>query len=146
MSEITAIFATIIGLFVLLLGVKSLIRRDFCALCGAVSITWLAFLALAYSGQFENRFIIGVLMGQSVIGVFYYLNGRVSSEWKIFSLPFVLSLTFIASALLGGQVWASSALLLLGGLWVAALAVFLLRRYPRISALAKKAIECCKNW
>ena len=134
-------------LYFLLLGVRSLIRNyDFCVICASVSMTWISLLVLFLSGKFSDSVIIALLMGQSMVGLYYTLEKRVDEDVKIFRLPFLLTLIFLGYHAIKFPGFSLNALFLVLLLWVVFLTVYFLRNNYRVRTVAKKIIECCKNW
>jgi len=144
------IFLTIALLFFVLLIAKALIRLkfkkfDFCVICASVSLTWLALLALYYIGFFNNPVLIALLMGGSIVGIFYLIEGKVKKELKLFRLPFLLSLIFAAYLLLSLSISIKTIFLLIA-LWLLFLFVFYYRKSKKLKKAIDKIIECCKRW
>lgn len=84
-------------------------------------------------------------MGQSITGVFYLAMRRLPKELKLFSLPFLLSLTAVFYWLITGRA-SLPALWFLTGLWLAAWVLFGWRRDPgKKTALTKAVIDCCEE-
>lgn len=50
-------------------SLKKLIGKKICAICAAVSLTWLSLLILKFSGFKIDNLVIAILMGQSVVGL-----------------------------------------------------------------------------
>src|SRR3989344_2486368 len=68
------------------------IKSKFCALCAAVTVTWLSFLIVFYNNFFQDKTILAILMGGTVVGVLYVLWRK----YKFFLLPIFLTLVAIA--------------------------------------------------
>ncbi len=141
------VFAAITALFFTLLLLKTLIKSKsrLCVICASVSITWIALLALYWKGYFENTVLLGMLMGQSVTGIFYLVEKKTKKELHVFRLPFLLTLTFAFYSLLTLQGNLKTAALV-SALWAAFLLLFIYRKNSKANAVVKKLIECCKNW
>lgn len=62
-----------------------------CPICAGVSGTWLWMLVAGYYGYSINDNIISLLMGGSVVGIAYQLEGKIrpgkSMAWKILFIP-----------------------------------------------------------
>src|SRR3989338_2007816 len=107
METILIIFIGITAAFFLLLILKAITSdslKRLCAICGAVSITWLILLFLFWTGRFSNIAIIALLMGESIVGIYYAAESYANKNNKalaVFRLPFILALTFIAVLVLG---------------------------------------------
>lgn len=142
--SVTGVFGAVIALFVLLLIIKDVFPRRICAICLAVGLIWLSLLIAYRSGRFDNPLLLGLLMGQSVTGLYYFLEKRVRKEWLVFRLPVLLTLTYIFYVLVAWNL-PFGPLLLVVLLWVTGFGITAYR-VPRINHLAKKLIECCGNW
>jgi len=136
----------IIAFFVLLMGVKEISKKKFCVLCGAVFLTWFLLLILYWKGLFTNKLIIALLMGSSVLGIFYLVEKKVKESWELFRLPFYLTLVSLAYFVLEGLESLGKAALVLVPLWVIFGFLFVYKNNNKTSSFVKKLIECCKNW
>ena len=134
----------ITGLFVLFLAARRITGMKFCALCASVSSTWFMLLVLRWVGYTVDLVLIGVLIGESVVGVYYLWEKRVAERFHIFRLPVLLSLTLVAYLLLGRIDWYGVVLVLVV-LGLSAL-VYALREHPRVRRIAEQIIVCCKGW
>jgi len=145
MMDVAFIFLAITVLFVLLIGLQSLFNLKICALCGAVSSTWIVLLVMFYVGIFNNPVLLGILMGGSVVGAMYLLEQKLPERFQIFKLQFFL--TFISAtyfAILQSFAFEVAAIPLL--LWVFMGAIYAGRNITSLKNLGRKIIECCKNW
>ncbi len=136
----------IVGFFLVLLLVQSLAKKQFCALCGAVFLTWVVLLALYFMGSFENKIIIALLLGQSTVGLFYLLEKKVAEPLKLFRLPFLLTLIVLAYMMLTFSPFTGTLLLVLGSLWLVFVVLYLSRQNQKLKTLTEKIIACCRNW
>ncbi|HIH47589.1 TPA: hypothetical protein HA297_04785, partial [Candidatus Woesearchaeota archaeon] len=96
--KLTLILIAITVLFFVFLIVKNLFKkfRNLCALCGAVSLTWIGLLVLLKLNRIQDTTIIALLMGQSTIGLFYLLQAKGKGKNRIMNLlrlPIYLVLT-----------------------------------------------------
>lgn len=134
---------TTIYLFVLLL--KSKLQVQICALCLAVSLTWVGLLAAYHMGWFGNDILLGLLMGQSITGLYYLFEKHAPEPLLLFRLPLLLSLTYFFYGVLTLQshLWAA---LFLAALWLCGLLLYAHRTNPRLREIAQKIIDCCGNW
>lgn len=136
----------IIAFFVLLMGVKEIFKKKFCVLCVAVSLTWFLLLILYWKGLFTNKLIIALLMGSSVLGIFYLVEKKVKESWELFRLPFYLTLVSLVYFVLEGLESLGKVALVLVSLWVVFGFLFVYKNNNQIGSFVKKLIECCKNW
>ena len=146
MTHILTVFIIIITLFFLLLGVKSLLKKNFCVICMSISLTWITYLVLHRLGYFQDSVLITLLMGQSVVGVYYLVERKIKENLLIFRLPFLLSLTLVAYALISPSDGVLSAALLLIGLWFVFITIYAFQHHIGFGKFVKKIIECCRNW
>ncbi|MEM4295962.1 MAG: hypothetical protein QXS91_04125 [Candidatus Anstonellales archaeon] len=141
-------------LFFVLLIVKAVINKfkkfDFCVICASVSLTWLFLLVLFYLGLYGNIVLIALLMGGSVVGLFYFIERKIAKtknkELTLFRLPFLLTLIFIAYTLLFYSYFDIRVVYLLALLWLLFFFIFLYRKNPKLKKIINKIIECCKRW
>jgi len=59
-----------------------LFRRKICAICAAVSLTWLSLFVLKYLGYAIDILIIAILMGESITGIMYLFEDYVEKKNK----------------------------------------------------------------
>jgi hypothetical protein len=147
--EFITIVAAIIVLFFLILIIKQIfpkkLKNKTCALCLAVIITWLSLLVLYWSGRFDNLVIISLLMGGSILGIFYTIERNVKKDLTLFRLPFFLTLLSLGYFLLTLEV-VVKVLILLFILWFVFLIIYLYRKNKNLNSFVKKIVECCKKW
>jgi hypothetical protein len=146
MNDVVLVLLVITGLFVVFLITKSFSKWEFCALCASVSVTWLGLLLLHWLGEFNEPLIIAVLMGQSVVGLYYFLEKRTSEALHVFRLPLLLTLTLVALFAIGTPVSLPSSLGLLAILWIALSLLYFYRRSPKTKIVVDRIIACCKDW
>lgn len=150
MSGISLIIAGIISVFFVLLALKSFlpkkIHNKICVLCTAVGLTWVSLLVLYWLRIFQDMLIIALLMGSTVLGIFYIAEKHVADKWKFFRLPFYLTLVIAGYSLLGIPEDLVAAIIWLAGLWGLFLIIFSYRNNEKTNSFVKKMIECCRNW
>ncbi len=149
MNEILISIISIAALFIVLLIIKEILPKKYknslCAICAAVSLTWVSFLMLYKLNLFGNIIIIALLMGQSIVGIFYLLEKKVKEDLKLFQLPFLITLTIIAYYAIVPKD-AGKEIIFIASLWVLFTIVYLHKSNKTFSNLTKKIIECCKKW
>src|SRR3989344_9605459 len=79
-------------LFVLYAVFKFTLGLKVCALCAAVSTTWLGLLVMRLIGFEIDSLVIGILMGGSAVGIMYLLEKNIPKQYGILKLPFLLTL------------------------------------------------------
>ncbi len=148
MSGVFYIFAAIIALFFVLLLAKGLIARKarLCLVCASVSLTWITLLILYKRGYFDDVVILGMLMGQSIVGIFYLLEGKLDEKFHLFKVPFLLTLTLVFYSLVSFPEDFTGVAMLLGALWAALLLMFFFRKSKWVGGFVKKILECCRRW
>ncbi len=144
MELITLILMGIAGLFLILLLVKSIIKREFCVLCVSVALSWITLLILYYNNLFANKTIIAILMGMTALGVYYLIEKKIKRESTIFRLPFLLTLVFIIYTAL--ESFSLNSLIFLAVLWFVFILIYLFRHNTGFNKFTNKLIECCKKW
>ncbi len=148
MSGVFYIFAAITAVFFFLLVAKGLLARKarLCLICASVSLTWVTLLVLYKNGYFDDAIILGMLMGQSIVGIFYLLEGKLDEKFHLFKVPFLLTLTFAFYSLVVFPEDFLKAAVLLGALWAVFTLLFFYRNNKVAKGLVKRMLECCKRW
>lgn len=145
MELITWIFIVIALLFFILLGIKSIFKiKKLCTLCVSVSLIWIFLLILFLTKIFADKIIIAILMGHTSLGIFYLWGKNVKEKFKIFRLPLLLTFIFIIYAVLENFEFNSLIFIII--LWFLFFIAYLFRNNKKFSKVAKKLIECCRNW
>ena len=68
-------------LFVLLKEfIYNITKIKICAICAAVSLTWIILIILQLIGYKVDLLILGILMGQSIAGVMYSTEGKIKNK------------------------------------------------------------------
>ncbi|PJC37054.1 hypothetical protein CO046_02600 [Candidatus Peregrinibacteria bacterium CG_4_9_14_0_2_um_filter_53_11] len=147
----TPLFFALAGialLFVLLLGFKSVSRARFCVICASVGGTWVLMLGVSYLDFPIDRTLLALLMGQSIVGLYYLVEKRLDVRYHILRLPFLLTLTAIAYSVVVPEqrVPTGYTLLLLGALWLIFAGIFAFRTNATVRTVAEKIIACCRDW
>ena len=141
MDLITLIFAGITLLFFVILVLKNIFNlRKACAICLAVTLTWVVLLILYFLNIFNDKIIIAILIGHTSLGIFYLWEKKVKERTKLFRLPYLLTSILIIYHILNGFVISSLYFIL--GLWALFFIIYLFKN----NKLAKKIIECCRRW
>lgn len=143
MIDLFFVFLTIIILFFILLGLKSAIKKEFCAICLAISITWITLFTLNKAGLFEDKLLIGIMMGQTILGLFYLAEKKTSEEIKLFRLPLLLSMIFAGYSAISNTLNIPT-IKLLTTVWTIFTALFLYRQNNTIKKAIDKIVACCK--
>ena len=145
--EFYFVLVGIIFLFFILLLAKEFfnekLKKRFCVICTSVTITWIVLLILNFISLFDDKILLGILMGHTSLGIFYIFERNASEKFKIFRIPLLLSFISIIYFTLGGFEKVSFFILI--GLWVVFGLVFLFRDSPARS-FVNKLIACCRNW
>lgn len=137
-------FLAISLLFIIALAVKARLGKNLCSLCFAIASVWLGLLFLYKTNQFSDPIIIGLLIGQSITGIFYLALRKLPKSLRIFSLPFFLTLTAAGYFLITSN-FQIPVLFMLGTLWLLAWIIFSYSRDPGKAAIAKIAANCCED-
>ena len=150
MAEISFIILGIIILFFILLAAKDIIGKNknrikdnFCVVCVSISLTWIFLFGLYLFGLFDNILIISLLMGMSITGIYYLTDNKIrkrNKKFRVFRLPFILTLIIIAYYVLTFERIINS-ILIVAGLWV----LFALIYVYNNAKFVKKLLECCKE-
>ncbi|MEX2368823.1 MAG: hypothetical protein WD552_00295 [Candidatus Paceibacterota bacterium] len=145
MTVLSFILIGIVALFSLFVLFRSILSLQVCALCAAVSTTWIALLLLFYTGVSIDPVLVGILIGGSVVGSMYLLEKKLPERFHVFRLPFFLTFVSVGYWLLGGDiVWLSVFVLLV--VWLLVGGLFIWRNTSKLKLLVQEIINCCKNW
>jgi hypothetical protein len=85
-------------------------------------------------------------MGGSVVGIFYAVEKKVNEQWKLFRLPFFLTLIVIAYSMLTMPTTILPVGIFLSALWLVFVFLYFYNNKPQVQVFVKKIIECCRNW
>lgn len=148
MSLINILFGIIV-LFFLILVVRIFLPRKvkgkICSICLASSLTWISLLVLYYLGKFDDVLIIALLMGMTLLGVFYIWERNVKKSLTFFRLPFLLSLIIAGYYVLTlKNVFREIVLLIV--LWLIFGVIYFYRANLGFKKFVDKVVECCKKW
>lgn len=133
----------------LLFGVMLVARRwvpfRICAICLSVSLVWISLLVLYRLGVVQDMAMIALLMGQSILGVYYLVEKHVPKKLTLFRLPFLLSLTIVAYMLITWSlpVWA---IVFNVVVWAGLAVIYAYRNNSKLSVSVNSLIECCSRW
>lgn len=142
--DLVWILGAVSGLFWAALIAKHLLARKFCALCVSISLTWLGLLGLYFFDLFHDSVLLAILMGQSITGLYYFVDKRVPKPLRVFTLPFFVSLTAGVYMLIKTEIIIPAFILLLV-IWLACWFIFSYRNDPGKKPLAKALMECCED-
>lgn len=137
----------IIVLFFTLLAIKEIfnkkLKEKFCVICTSVTLTWIALLILNFMNLFQDKILLGILMGHTSLGIFYIFERNTYKRLKIFRLPLLLSFISTIYFVLAGFDLISFFILI--GLWIVFGIVFVFSN-NKSKSFVNKLIECCRNW
>ena len=133
------IFWIIIGItltFFLIFTVREFINKNMkkkiCVICAAITLTWIFLLILYWKGIFDNQLIIALLMGQTILGIFYLSESKVKKELKFFRLPFLLSLIVTGYSILTLEI-RINLLIFLSILWILFILIYSFRTNKKVN-------------
>ncbi len=140
--EILLVITTI---YLFLLLFKSKLQIRICALCLAVSLTWVGLFVAYHMGWFGNGLLLGLIMGQSITGIYYLFEKHAPKPLLLFRLPLLMSLTYLfyGAVTLQPHYWAA---LFLAGIWLCCLVLYVHQTNPRLRDITQRIIDCCGNW
>jgi len=145
--EFYFILSGIIVIFFIFLISKELLNKKlkekFCVICTSVTLTWVGLLILYFLNLFNDRILIGILMGHTSLGLFYIFESNVKKELKTFRLPLLLS--FISSIYFILEGFDQISFFILIGLWIVFGLIYLFRN-SKLNSFVNKLIACCRNW
>ncbi|RME54933.1 DUF1049 domain-containing protein [Candidatus Woesearchaeota archaeon] len=151
---IWAVLTSIAVLFLLIVFLKARFKLDkVCAVCGAVSLTWLALLVLKFFGYGIDSLIIGILMGQSVTGWMYVFEKKAKELGKPNSLWLKIFIILLGTAFVYYLINFSLTMLIVSAVLLFFMLIFILtilgskkqhRHYnEKIKKLEEKFEHCC---
>jgi FtsH-binding integral membrane protein len=140
------ILLILIGLFAIALVVRQITSFKTCALCFAVSVSWLIGLADYFSKRiiFDDPIILAILMGGSVVGLMYYLSSISPNKFSFFKFPYFITALFLINFVFSREATAPTVLLIVG-IWLAFFLIFIFRD-KNTKNWFQKILECCRNW
>ena len=147
-DSLLLIWASITTLFFIMLIIKAITKWQFCALCASISLTWLTLLGLYWAKTFNDPILIALLIGNSVVGVYYLVEKKIAVKYHVFRLPFFLTLLLIGYALIT-QIQLERLLpsaLLTAFLWAPFAFLYTYRNNSKFKTTISAIINCCKNW
>ena len=142
-------FGLLCSFFVLALIVRSVIKLNICALCVAVSGTWIVLLVRYTLTGTSDPVAIGILLGGSAVGGMYYISARLPERFHILKFPFLITAFWIIYRILqipsGGNI--NKEIITLLTLWLVFGIVFAAhKKKSRLRGIAKTLIACCREW
>ena len=146
MSDPVLVLLVIVALFMVLLITKSITKWKFCVICVSVSATWIVLLVLYWLGMFNQPVIIAVLMGQTIVGLYYFLENKTIDALHVFRLPLLLTLTLAAFVALDVATDLVYGLSLLAILWIVLSLLYFYKQSPKTKIVVDRIIACCKDW
>lgn len=142
------ILSTVFVLFFLFLVIKKIFSIDFCALCLSVSTTWIIYITLYWLFGFFLSDLILVLMGGSVVGLFYLIKEKVKNKslFNFYQLPVLLTMFAFVYSLINPFLLYYLAVFLFV-IWLLFVLIYVFKnKSSLIKKSVKEIIECCKNW
>src|SRR3989344_1381994 len=99
-------------------------------------------MVLTFGALIINVLIISLLIGMSITGIYYFIERKIGkrNKFKMFRLPFILTLVIFAYYVLTLENIFKEALII-AGLWL----VFIFIYFYNNSKFIKKLLECCKE-
>jgi hypothetical protein len=143
---ITTILISITALFFVTLAAKAIIKKkNLCSICIAVSLTWIGLLSMYYNNMFTDIKIIALLMGMSLVGIYYIVEHHSPKQLTIFRLPFILTLILVSYFIITPAPYIQE-VLFIAIMWALFGVAYTYRKVPALRKMTKKIIECCKRW
>lgn len=138
-------FSLVISLFAFFLFIKKWLPFTVCVICLSISLTWVTLLTLYHTSIIDSPVLVAMLMGQSVLGIYYLVEKRVPEHLTIFRLPFLLTLTLIAYTSISLDLSLATIALVIA-LWGGIMFLYIYRQRPQVNSFVKKMIDCCSKW
>lgn len=134
------------GWFLILLLFKSASGWKFCVACVATGSTWMALLIIRAAGVSFDPLFIGILMGESIGGLYYLLEKRLDERWHVFRWPYLITATAAAYLTLGSRESMMQTIAFIALMWLVFGIVYAARTYPTFKKIAERLIACCRDW
>ena len=132
--------------FLVLLLLKSFMPWKFCVACVTISSSWMALLIWRAVGGAINPIFIAVLMGESVVGLYYVLEKNVPETWHIFRWPFLITATTVAYVASGLQTQLWLAFAFIAAIWIFFGLLYAVRHVALWQKVVQQLIACCRDW
>ena len=145
MTYLSLVLISLLLIFGIVLLLRSFLSLQVCALCVAVSATWIVLLVLFYTGTSIDPVLVSILMGGSIVGSLYLLEEKLPEKYHIFRLPFFLTLVSLGYFVVTAAT-ALTPILIVLAIWFLSAVLFFWRHQPGVNKVVKKIINCCKNW
>jgi hypothetical protein len=126
--------------------IEKLLGMEFCGICAAVFCTWFTLLMLYWNGVFDDKVILAMLIGESTLGIFYLAEKKASEGFKLFRLPFLLTLIFIGYSVINASGDVFDVVIMLMVLWTIFVLLYIYKNNPKVGFFANKVIKCCMDW
>jgi len=131
----TLVFTTIPILFFLWLFLGR--NKNICSVCAAISSTWILLFIARFFGWFNNDTLLALLLGGSVVGLYYFILKNKKLEF--FRLPILLTLFTISYLVFSLEY---QLFIPVASVWI----LFFLISLGKNKKLRERIILCCKNW
>lgn len=141
----------LITVFIIIIIVRKVLEKtmpivkSWCAICLANTFTWIALFIMYQFGFYTNLTLIALMMGLTILGLYYTIEKVVSKSLLLFRLPFLLTIIAMGHTILAKSV-DFQATLLVGGVWIIFTLLYAYRQSPLLQTTITKLVECCKKW
>ena len=146
MIGVFSVFLFVTIFFFFLLFLKSLLKKEYCVICTSFSLTWIFLIFLYWFGYFDDLILLAILIGMTILGIYYTFEEKVGKPLLVFRLPFLLSLVTLFYSLLSFSYSLFPVFLLLAILWAMFVIVFFYQNNMALKDFTHRLIECCKRW
>src|SRR3989338_7341313 len=146
MIEVFFVFLFVTFFFFFLLFLKSLLKKEYCVICTSFNLTWIFLIFLYWFGYFDDLILLAILIGMTILGIYYTFEEKVGKPLLVFRLPFLLSLVTLFYSLLSFSYSLFPVFLLLAILWAMFVIVFFYQNNRALKDFTHRLIECCKRW
>ena len=151
MNDLLYPFIGLITVFIIIIIVKKVLEKtnptvkSWCAICLANTFTWLALFIMYQYGLYTNLTLIALMMGLTILGLYYTIEKVISNSLLLFRLPFLITLIAMGHTILTKSI-DFQATLLIGGMWIIFTLLYAYRQSPWLQTTITKLVECCKKW
>lgn len=137
--------AIMTALFFILLSLKNRIKKSFCAICTASTLTWVILSVFYILDLFDELLLIVLLAGMSLHGVYQLWEERSSRNYLFFRLPVLLTgiTVFYQFFVWKISLYAVGFVIMV---WLFFSAMYLYRENDKFEQYVEDIIECCRDW
>ena len=143
--ELFMILLGMVFLFFILLLAKQILHWEYCVLCVTISLSWITLLTLYWLRLYDNLLFIALLLGGTIVGIYYVVEKKVKEDVTLFRLPFLLTMICLGYFLVTFSM-EGSVVGVLAAVWILCAILYNYRTNSYFTLSVQKMIACCKKW